>query len=100
MQYCGEAAVWVNGDVDGKVAQFDLASGWAQRPLIWQEDGTVGADAGQIDRSRSGLQGERGEWDEGAEGGDGPLKTNLDHTFGKDIQNSGHRNVKAASLFF
>src|SRR5437899_2829415 len=59
MEHGGEAAFWMDGDVNWKITQLDLPPCWPQGPLIGQEHGAVSAGAGQFNRWL-GLLRERG----------------------------------------
>src|SRR5262249_47341624 len=47
LEYGEPLTAGVQGQVDGEVANEDLFASRVERPLIGQEDGAVGADAGQ-----------------------------------------------------
>ena len=54
MQDSGEGAAGVDGDVDGKIAQRELAPHGAQGPLVGEQHGAVGPQSGQVARFASG----------------------------------------------
>ena len=72
VQDCDKAAAWMDRDVDGEVAERDLSAHWPQGPLIRQQDGAIGALAGQISGSRARalwrLADARGESQESGDG--------------------------------
>ena len=53
VEHGDEAIVRVHGNIDREIAQHDLFADRPQRPLIGQQDRTIGALSGQIGRHRS-----------------------------------------------